>query len=297
MRRKKRPKSGSDSNARPRSKRTGRIALLTVGFVVSIVTVGGALFGGSIALARISDHVNELILADRAGATLQFTGLPESLLVLAAADLQDAVGDLRTRRWTDADLCEVMANRLTQSSWVKSIRAVRRTGDGRFEISAIYRSPVAAIQRGEEFFLVDAEGVRLPGVYTFNASWKVLRGVASVPPTAGKIWDGGDLQAGLKLLRILATESFFDQITGILVDNFGGRSDPRGSHIELLTDRHGGRIRWGSAPGRELEENSIAQKLALLRQNFVSTGRADADRLVIDVATYPDRFIVCYELG
>jgi hypothetical protein len=105
------------------------------------------------------------------------------------------------------------------------------------------------------------------------------------------------LQAGLKLLRIVAAEPYFDQIAGILVDNYSGRSDPRGSHVELLTDRHGGRIRWGSAPGRELEENSIAQKLALLRQNFTSTGRADANRLVIDIATYPDRFIVCNELG
>jgi len=295
MRRKKR--QPSDAVATAKKRRSGRAILWIAATIAGIIVLGGAIFGGSIALARITDHVNELILADRAGATLQFTGLPESLLVLAAPDLQDAVSDLRTRQWTDPDLCKMMADRLSQSPWVKSVRAVRRTGDGRFEISAIYRPPAAAIQRGEEFFLVDAEGTRLPGVYTFSSSWKIIRGVATAPPHAGKTWDGSDVQAALKLLRILAPEPYSDQIPGVLVDNFNGRSDPRGSHIELLTDHHGGRIKWGSAPGRELEENSIAQKLALLRQNFASTGRADAGRLVIDIATYPDRFIVCNELG
>ena len=64
------------------------------------------------------------------------------------------------------------------------------------------------------------------------------------------------------------------------------------TNVELATDRAGGRIRWGSAPGLEIEENLPGQKLALLRQNFINTGRADADHPVIDVSTFPDRFTV-----
>ena len=73
---------------------------------------------------------------------------------------------------------------------------------------------------------------------------------------------------------------------------YGGRRDPRACHIELMTDQAGGRIRWGSAPGSELEENGVQQKLALLRENFSKTGRVDARHAVIDVSTFPDRYTI-----
>ena len=42
--------------------------------------------------------------------------------------------------------------------------------------------------------------------------------------------------------------------------------------------------------GFEVEENLAPQKLALLRQNYAQTGRADAGHAVIDISTFPDRF-------
>ena len=53
----------------------------------------------------------------------------------------------------------------------------------------------------------------------------------------------------------------------------------------------GGRIIWGSAPGAEIEENTVAEKLELLRSNYRRFGRADAGRGVIDVSVHPDRII------
>ena len=72
----------------------------------------------------------------------------------------------------------------------------------------------------------------------------------------------------------------------------GGRVDGSASHIDLATDQDDGRIRWGSIPGAEVEENGVDQKLALLRANYRDTGRADAHHPVIDVSTFPDRFAV-----
>jgi hypothetical protein len=119
-----------------------------------------------------------------------------------------------------------------------------------------------------------------------------VQGVGRPPPESGARWQGKDLQAALAVLTALRQEPFGSQITGVLVENFGGRVDPMRSHIELATDRAGGRVRWGSAPGQEIEENSVEQKLAILRANFRDTGRADAHHPVIDVSTFPDRFTI-----
>jgi len=94
----------------------------------------------------------------------------------------------------------------------------------------------------------------------------------------------------MDIVMLLYQEPFFDQISGILVDNYGGRRDKREPHVQLATAPEGGRIVWGSAPGEEIEENTVEQKLALLRENFRRWGRIDAGRWYIDISLFPDRF-------
>jgi len=120
----------------------------------------------------------------------------------------------------------------------------------------------------------------------------LIDGVANPAPQAGAQWDGEDVRAALAVLSAFQPEPFGGQIAGVAVTNFRGRRDPRACHIELMTDRAGGRIRWGSAPGSELEENGVQQKLTLLRENFIKTGRVDAQHAVIDVSTFPDRYTI-----
>jgi hypothetical protein len=148
------------------------------------------------------------------------------------------------------------------------------------------------VQHGGEFLLVDADGVRLPGKYLYNPAWKLVQGVRASPPEPGVSWEGQDIRAGLAVIEALGEQPFADQITAVLVDNVGGRHQPGRSHVELATDRAGGRIRWGSAPGTEVEENSVPQKVAILYENYRQTGRLDAGHPVIDISTFPDRFTV-----
>jgi hypothetical protein len=116
--------------------------------------------------------------------------------------------------------------------------------------------------------------------------------VGQPPPAPGAAWEGDDLRSGLAVIGAVEAQPFASQITAVLVGNFDGRTDPRRSHLELATDQAGGRIRWGSAPGSELEENTVGQKLAILLENFRQTGRVDAHHPVIDVSTFPDRFTI-----
>jgi len=248
--------------------------------------------GASYGVARLDAHVDRLVLDETEQATFTFVDLPRSLVSLAGADLEAALKPARQATWTGDALCRDIAGALASVGWVERVDSVRRLAGGRFEIRATFRAPNALVQLEDYFLFVDRVGVRLPGRYAYDPMWPILQGVSADPPSPGKIWAGQDLQAGLAVVAELSDEAFAGQVTGVLVGNFGGRTDPRATHIEVATDRAGGRVRWGSAPGFEIEENLVTHKVAILRQNYQRTGRLDAGYPVIDISTFPDRFTV-----
>lgn len=266
-----------------------RRVLTRAGGVAAVVLL---LWATGFLVTRLEAHVNRQVLARSGAATLAFIDLPHQMSHVARDDLNNAVAELLLRDWTDDSLCREMAERLGQVGWLAKVNFVRRTSDARFEVSGTYRVPEAMVQYGDDFVLVDQDGVRLPGSYRYAPTWMLVQGVSAPPPAPGKPWRGKDLRAALKIIGLLQPELFAGQITAVLVDNIGGRLDARRTHVELATDRAGGRIRWGSAPGMELEENSVSEKLAILRANYRETGRADANHTVIDVSTFSDRFTI-----
>jgi hypothetical protein len=295
MARKPKTKSKSRKHKRPKPgwwgslEQAQRRRLVQGGAVTILVVV--VVVAGGVGLSRLEAHVEQK-LVERAAPSLSFADLPDDLSVLAGDDLYNSVLDLLDRDWTDDRLCREMAGRLAAVGWVRRVNYVRRLSDARFKISCRYRAPVAMVQDGTEFLLIDSEGVRLPGTYLYDPAWRLIQGVAAHAPEPGRKWPGEDVDAGLTILRTLVGRPFADQLTAVLVDNFGGRNNSRATHIELATDRAGGRIQWGSAPQAELEENTIEQKLAILGENFRRTGRVDAHHLVIDISTFPDRFTI-----
>lgn len=263
---------------------------LILGGMVPLLLLAGV-FATTAAVGRMQLHVEQM-LVERFTPTLSLIDLPPDLADLAEQDLRDGVADLLEGDWTDDQLCREMAANLARVGWVRKVHFVRRSAEGCFEASCRYRRPYAMVQQESEFLLVDRAGVRLPGVYRYDPGWQLVQGVAKSAPSPGMKWAGDDLQAGLAVIEAVEPEPFADQITAVLVGNYAGRADPRRGHLELATDRAGGRIRWGSAPGDELEENVVGQKLAILRENHRRTGRVDAGHPVIDVSTFPDRFTI-----
>ena len=288
MARRKRGKKKSQSSVRgsgrPASLDPGRPhRALRIG--LGIVAVGAIASGIAWGLDKLDRQVH---------AQPRFAGPPELVLPDVPEGLEPVIrqelGALASARWSDPQLCLRIGRQLEKNAWVRSVESVRRLPTGRIEARCVYREPVALVQTGGEFVLIDEDCVRLPGRYPYRPSWVLIQGVSSVPPPAGQTWTPPDLAAAVAVLNRLADEAFADQVTAVRVHNYRGRIDARGAQIELATDRAGGRVVWGSAPGEEVEENSAEQKLAILRRNHELYGRIDAGRQVIDVTTFPDRF-------
>ena len=280
------------------SKRAGWLSVITwhrlrrpLLYACGAVAGVGLALAGSRAIAHFDEQLNQSLLARSPSASVEFVDLPEGLMALAGGDLRGSIADLLERPWTKPDRCREIAERLSTLGWIESVESVQRSSSGRFEIKARYRLPVALVGLPkDDYVLIDGQGVRLPGLYIYHPRWYIIDGVDSPPPQVGQRWGSTDLQAGLAVLAALRPEPYRSQITGVNVANFAGRKNARSTHLELFTDRAGGRIRWGSAPGFEVEENLAPQKLALLRQNFTQTGRADAGHPIIDISTFPDKF-------
>lgn len=259
---------------------------------VLLVGAGACLVTAAYGLNRLDQHVRTMSLEQHPAATVTFIDLPGHLASFAVDDLYASIDDLQTMLWTDDDLCREMADHLASVGWVERVNFVRKTSDAKVQVSAHYRYPVAMVQQGEAYFLVDGQGVRLPGSYHYDPTWKLVQGVEAAAPAAGRLWPGADIKAGLAVLECVSREPFVYQITAVDVANYAGRRDPYQSHIMLATDRAEGRIAWGSALGQEVEENLPEQKLALLRANYRETGRVDADHRVIDITTFSDRITI-----
>lgn len=272
-----------------------RVRRFWIGGCVAVVLLGAVTLLADEASARLDRVIERRILEEIPHSQIVFVDLPPAVSALAEGELRSLVEPFTADVWTEETLCRRIGAQVRTSGWIESLRHVRRKPDGRIEISARYRLPVASVPLGAGVALIDAVGTRLPGTFAHQPSWPVVVGVKASAPPPGDVWVGEDLQAALDLLAVLGPEEFAPQVAGVDVRNFGGRLDGLLPHIDLLTDRAGGRIRWGSAIGREVEENAPAQKIALLRTNFHQTGRIDGGYSVIDVSTYANEVIVAGE--
>jgi hypothetical protein len=173
------------------------------------------------------------------------------------------------------DLCEPgllkqLAGHYAAQPWVRRVVRVQRVFPDRVIVRLEYRRPLAFVAQGRhQYYWVDEDGVRLPGVYSRDEVYgrvrqMVIGGVAEPPPEPGRPWVGADLAAGLRLVRRLGRHVARNQLDAISVANYGGRINPGESHLILLTPDNT-HVLWGNAPGEEGPyEASFELKLANL---------------------------------
>lgn len=192
--------------------------------------------------------------------------------------------------------------------WIEKINLIRREFGGApgdtIHVDATFRAPIALVRSGDEFWMVDSQGRKLPkkcdadGVLRRIVSddgkivLRVVDGARNSPPDVGSLWKGADLQAGLELLRLLNDKPYAQDIVKVDVSNYAGRLDNAAAQLVLIT-RFNTQVRWGRPVSSTdyFVEVSPARKLAVLERLVADYGQVDAKRPWIDIrfdrVTYP----------
>ena len=200
----------------------------------------------------------------------------------------------------DHGLLVEAVDRLRANPWVREVRQVRRAygqapGDT-LVVDCEYRAPVALVQWGHYYWLVDNDGFKLPDQFTEpelpqvtggrdgHTALRVVTGVHLPPPADGHRWAGGDLSAALDMAKLLYGKAYLDGITGIDVANFAGRID-RSEPQVVLNTRDSTQVWWGRPPLADdfFVEVPVARKLAILRAVVRQFGRVDGGKAWLDV--------------
>ena len=205
-----------------------------------------------------------------------------------------------------------VADILAAEPWVKRVNQVRRVygnapGDT-LEIACDYRAPVALVQDEGWFWMVDADGVKLPerfakselsrvaiGKGLEKIQLRLIVGVHATSPQAGEVWPGKDIQAGLELARLFHDKPYMNDVAMIDVSDVDAESAGAvGLKNEIvLHTRFNTQVRWGEPiqRGPFSVDVPVAQKLATLEKLYQQYGRIDAGRPFIviryDRVLYP----------
>lgn len=157
-------------------------------------------------------------------------------------------------------------NALEQLSWIRRVRRIERLAPDHVQVLADYRQPAALVATSKGDHLVDDQGVRLlasPYDRTEPARPKLplIMGLQDRPAQVGKPWPGQDIAAALRLINLLATRPYFDQVQAIDLSS----RDSRGRVRLLIKAHNGGEVDWGLPPGDEqILEPEAAVKMASL---------------------------------
>jgi hypothetical protein len=267
-----------------------RLARLSVIVVVAAGVVCGAVFG----LKHLESYVSGLPLFTSSEVSVamydQPTWMSESLatqiLTESFQPIKDDLVELH-RQGQDQKLPEVLNNQLARNPWVSKVHWVRRSFGGKFMINADFREPAALVQLENGCYLIDNEGVLLPGKYKYellaDCGLIEIHGCRGEAPAAGEKWNSADLTAGLALTKMLEAAPFKHQVKAVDVTNYKGRSDPNSSWLLVVTDRRTV-VRWGRPIGQEQGlETTAHEKLSLLTGAFVKFKHIDCNRSFIDV--------------
>jgi hypothetical protein len=186
----------------------------------------------------------------------------------------------------DPDSLPRAARALEASGWLRSVDSIKRHPGGTVTIRGTWRTYYAVVRIINADHLVSAEGELLPLIYPpGRTGLPVIFSPSQSPPQKpGAPWQGGDVQAGIRLLRVLAAhDKIMDQVLGIDVGRYA-----RDRTLSIVTSS-GALVVWGTAPGdfapAEATQNQKIARLLELRSSRAHGQRIDAGRTRIDISS------------
>jgi len=246
------------------------------------IAVGATLVGSVVQGRRYAEaHV----LAGGPTPTVVFRDVPAWMNSELLDRLTQTVTPVSARSSLDHELLVETAQILAADPWVRRVVQVRRrseraSGDT-IEVACEFRTPVALVEGEGTYWMVDADGVKLPERFGRDElsrvalagpgalKLRVVTGVESVPPQAGEVWPGEDLRAGLDLVRLLHDKPYAADVATVDVRNFGTRLSRTAPQVVMHT-LDGVELRWGRPVNASdfFVEASVPTKLATLQKVF-----------------------------
>lgn len=169
----------------------------------------------------------------------------------------------------DPDLVPNVAASFASNPWVRRVVSVERAFPDQVRVRLELRTARLAVRRAGGFVLVDRDGIRLPGVYDrAPARTMEVAGSASVPPAAGRAWEGPEIAWSLEMAALADGEKILRGIGVRIVDvsNVNGRRDPKSPDLSLVT-ASGSVVGWGRPPSApRFGEPALSEKLDNLRR-------------------------------
>jgi hypothetical protein len=153
---------------------------------------------------------------------------------------------------------------LRGSAWISAVDRIERVAVDQVRVHARYRVPAALVATKEGYHLVDTQGVRLlaqpyaPGQRP-PGNLPVIAGAKNTRCAVGEVWAGEDVQGALKVIQLLETRPYYEQVAAVNVH----KRDSLGRVRIEIEASNGGRIDWGFPPGEQhIMEPSAQLKLA-----------------------------------
>lgn len=288
----------------PMSPETSAKIRRVVGHIIAGIAFGAVVGGGFLVSKR---YVEQQVIISDVPPRVVMREQPQWMSDSLAEQILASVRPVTPVKADDHQVLVDRASLLSVNPWVKKVNAVRRAygnqpGDV-IEIDCDYRAPVALVHWQDKYWYIDADGVQLPDplspeqasrlIQPGKSMFRIIDGIYKAPSGAGKAWQGGDLQAGIEMVALLADVEEVSDIVKIDVSNYSGRISPNESQINLVTrDRR--EIRWGQPPSSKafFVEQKVDRKLEFLKQAKRTTGRVDMNQPWIDLRfdspTVPD---------
>ena len=245
--------------------------------------------GGWLALAMARDKAVDLKDFQISPSNLEFISKPEWVRGPIERQLKNFGWAGEKISLLDTEAARKVAAALAANPMVREVTSVERQFPDRVRAKVELREPVALVLRGNRYYMVDAEGTRLPGEFPSKSATGLdlvmVAYVRSTPPPAGKIWDDPAVVEAARLAGFLKGYPELvkkARITAIDSSNIGGRRSQRESEITLLTADHT-RILWGrSVYTPNVTELPAADKIANLEKVLQETGRL-SDKEYVDL--------------
>lgn len=285
----------------------GRRLPIKVNYRVAAQVAGVAAFATLLVygLAYSRQYADKNGLTPATPPKVVFTNPPAWMNEQLRQRLETVATPIVARSALDGSIVQDVANVLSTEPWVKKVKQVRRVygqsaGDT-LQIDCEFRAPVALVQDDAWFWMVDAEGVKLPERFMKNELGKVangqglhglqlrvITGVHHSAPQAGEHWKGEDLAAGLELAKLFHDKPFMSDVAMIDVGAIDppGIADGRRRNEVTLVTKFNTQIRWGEPLGQKAAfsvDVPVGQKLMTLERLYKEYGRVDAGRPWIEI--------------